>query len=579
MRWWRASGRTASVAALCLALAQVTPAVASANPQPIAPAAEQAVQQVLAAAETPVPATPSEAEIARAVDPGEATTVGVAAVDAATGEFEVRTIEAVGPEQVGEVVRDVAAQPATVAVGLPQVVQSSEASPVVPAQADVGAAAGLDFYRPTTTARPWPYNQYALDLLCADPTARANPHYSCTGDAMALATGKGQVVAVVDAGVDTSHPDLAASTLPGGKCLNVGNQPCIKVGATNPADYSEHGTHVAGIVAAVAGNGIGIAGLAPQAKVLPVQVLTKDGSGWSTDVAAGVTWAVDNGATVINLSLATKAGASSDPVLAAAVANAIRLGVVVVAAAGNSGPTDNFLAYPAAYPGVLGVGSITADRVLDDSSARGDWVDLTAPGFMVVSTLPGERYGYYSGTSMATPHVAAAAALLRQHFPQLRGAGVAGRLMDTADDEGPPGRDAGFGAGIVNPLAALNLSGASAPVMVGLGFVPIAPARVLDTRLSGPIGPHQTRTAKVSSEVGTGRTVIPPDAVAIAYGHRQAGDEVWSTMQPALALAGLDGLLGYPVLDDATSDDGTRYTGTYTLSQKCLSRVSVIVPI
>jgi type VII secretion-associated serine protease mycosin len=273
------------------------------------------------------------------------------------------------------------------------------------------------------------------------------------------ATGTGVVVAVVDTGVRSNHPDLKGQVLTGKDFVRPG---------TSPSDENGHGTHVAGIIAAVAGNHRGVAGLARRARILPVRVLDADGSGTSDEVANGIIWAADHGADVINLSLGSS---QSDPAEQAAVAYAISKNVVVVAAAGNDGCQGGLIglgrpapSYPAAYPSVLGVGAITSKGSLASYSDCGSWVDVVAPGSGIISTMidhPGSGLGcssglgYYcvlSGTSMATPYASAAAALeiqkLGKSWKQIT---VRGRIQSSADDLGASGRDENSGYGIINP--------------------------------------------------------------------------------------------------------------------------------
>jgi serine protease len=301
--------------------------------------------------------------------------------------------------------------------------------------------------------------QWALDRLDANK-------------AWETGTGSGQIVAVVDTGVDASHPDLAGAVLPGHDFVD---------GDDNPADENGHGTHVAGIIAAQAGNGIGVAGLAPSAKVLPVRVLDADGEGDDADIAAGVVWATDHHASVINLSLG---GPEANTVLKQAVAYAIRHGVVVVAAAGNSYFEGDPVMYPAAYPNVVAVAAVSFGDSRAIFSETGSYVSVAAPGLAVLSTYPGGRYTTMSGTSMAAPYVAATAALVRQSHPDMSGDQVAERLKSSAQDIGAPGRDDEFGAGMVDPLAARTDGKprpAPAPTVPGLpGLpVPVLPAPTL----------------------------------------------------------------------------------------------------
>ncbi|WP_336921072.1 S8 family serine peptidase [Aquipuribacter sp. SD81] len=255
-------------------------------------------------------------------------------------------------------------------------------------------------------------------------------------------TGREQVVAVLDTGVDASHPDLRGVVLAGTSTTGSGRD--------GRRDVDGHGTHVSGVVAAVAGNATGVAGLAPGVRVLPVQVLDDSGNGLSSWVSAGIVWAADHGADVINLSLG---GPQSDPVLAQAVDYARSKGVVVVAASGNEYATS--VSYPAAYPGVLAVGATSSSRQVPSFSNRGSALDVVAPGVGVLSTVPGGGYEAWSGTSMASPYAAASAALLRAAQPALDEAQVRARLEGTARDLGARGWDSTSGYGLVDPVAAL----------------------------------------------------------------------------------------------------------------------------
>jgi serine protease len=275
--------------------------------------------------------------------------------------------------------------------------------------------------------------------------------------------GKGIIVAVIDTGVDASHPDLAGQILPGRAFLN-GSATGV---AMSPAtDNCGHGTHVAGTIAALANNRIGISGAAPGVKILPVKVLNC--SGLSSDVANGIKWAANNGARVINLSLG---GTVRDSAVEAAIAYARTKKVVVVAAAGNNhGPTscaspgNNAVSYPGASPGVIGVGAIDDQFARACFSNTGSYVDLVAPGFNVLSTYPVNLtdmsryapYMYMSGTSMATPHVAAAAAIVLSRWPTCTSDRVEAKLESTAKRLGGTTRNDNFGYGDIDPTKAVT---------------------------------------------------------------------------------------------------------------------------
>lgn len=278
-------------------------------------------------------------------------------------------------------------------------------------------------------------------------------------------------VAVVDTGVAQGHPDLVGVVQEGRTFLSTPNAACTpdQIGG----DDNSHGTHVAGIIAARAGNGVGIAGVASNARILPVKALDCSGVGSMSDIAEGITYAVDRGARIVNISLGTS---SDSPTLAAAVRYALSRSVLVVAAVGNcgNGPsrcfnTVNLPEYPGAYPGVVGVGATTTDDTIASFSTQGTQVALAAPGVRVVSTTPtyptyqSERgaptgYAAFSGTSQATPFVSGVAAVLLGADPSLTAQQLADRLKQNADDLGLPGTDVAFGAGRLNALRAVSAS-------------------------------------------------------------------------------------------------------------------------
>lgn len=213
------------------------------------------------------------------------------------------------------------------------------------------------------------------------------------------------VVAVVDTGVAYGHPDLQGLFVPGYDFVNID---------ADPRDDHGHGTAVAGVIAARTQNHEGQAGMCWKCSVMPVKVLDRNGSGPSSTIAAGIVWAVNHGARVINLSLG---GAGTTQALQDAVAFAASKGVVVLAAAGNSGSSTKF--YPAAYAETLSVAATTSSDNLYDWSNRGlDWVQVAAPGCNV-APVRGGGYGDFCGTSSATPIVSGIAALALSLDPSL----------------------------------------------------------------------------------------------------------------------------------------------------------------
>ena len=216
--------------------------------------------------------------------------------------------------------------------------------------------------------------------------------------AWASGQGAGVKVAVVDTGVDCTHPDL--------KCDFGAGYNVIDPTAT-PMDDNEHGTHCSGTIAGRQ-DGKGVVGVAPQATIIPVKVLDKDGSGSLSDIVKGINWAAKNGADVISMSLG---GASGSAALQRAVNAALAKGVVVIAAAGNSGPDPDTVGFPAGYPGVIAIAASDSKDAVAKFSSRGAAVAFIAPGVDILSTVPGGGYAKFSGTSMACPHMAGLAAL------------------------------------------------------------------------------------------------------------------------------------------------------------------------
>ncbi|OGE78200.1 MAG: hypothetical protein A2751_03525 [Candidatus Doudnabacteria bacterium RIFCSPHIGHO2_01_FULL_46_14] len=211
-----------------------------------------------------------------------------------------------------------------------------------------------------------------------------------------LSVGAGVRVAILDSGIDLEHPDLAGRIKGGYNALSPG--------ASYDDDFG-HGTHVAGIVAGLS-NSIGIVGVAPAADLYAVKVLDSTGSGFVSDIIAGINWAAENGVQIINLSLATSSDVQS---LHDAVSAAVSRGVLVVVAAGNDGGT---VKYPAAYPEAIAVAALDQTDNLASWSSRGPEIDLLAPGASIYSTYAGGIYKLMRGTSMAAPHVSGAAALI-----------------------------------------------------------------------------------------------------------------------------------------------------------------------
>ncbi|TCS83685.1 S8 family peptidase [Tepidibacillus fermentans] len=252
------------------------------------------------------------------------------------------------------------------------------------------------------------------------------------------------IVAVVDTGVDLNHPEFQGKLVKGYNVINPNRL---------PMDDDGHGTHVAGIISANTNNGQGIAGITWYNKIMPIKVLDQSGAGTLFDVAQGIIWATDHGADVINLSLGNYA---ESKYLHDAIRYAFSKNVVLIAATGNDN-TDQ-LGYPAAYPEVIGVSAVDPNQQRAEFSNYGDDVDVVAPGVNIASTYPNNRYAALSGTSMASPHVAALAALIKSDNPMLTNREIISIITKTATDLGMRGKDPYFGYGEINIGKAVNLS-------------------------------------------------------------------------------------------------------------------------
>jgi thermitase len=273
--------------------------------------------------------------------------------------------------------------------------------------------------------------------------------------AWSLAEGAGVSVAVIDTGVDETHPDLAGRVVLYKNYVNSG---------ASAHDDNGHGTHVAGIIAATRNNSIGGVGAAPKAKIYAFKVLGADGSGSDYYVAQAIRDAVDyTPARIISMSLGVEAP-NGDPIISSAVAYAQSKGAVVIAAAGNEGVTTP--TYPAAASGVVGVGAVdSSNRLASFSNYGATNLDVVAPGVNILSTYPGGGFQYMSGTSMATPFVSGAAALIWSAHPELSATQLIAALQNSATDLGAAGKDSSYGYGLIRIDAALKaLTPAPAPV-------------------------------------------------------------------------------------------------------------------
>lgn len=259
-------------------------------------------------------------------------------------------------------------------------------------------------------------------------------------NAWPVSTGTGVVVAVADTGVDSTHPDLSPRIVPGWNVVD---------NNSNTADVYGHGTKVAGTIAAASNNGIGVASIAWDARIMPVRISLPNGSAYDSAIANGIVWAADHGARVVNVSYYVTGGSS----ISSAAQYLYQRGGIVTASAGNYATVET---YPD-DPYILTVGGTDPSDVLYSWSNSGPIVDLVAPG-CVTTTFNGGGYGGACGTSFSSPITAAVAALVMAARPGITSADLVNLLKSSADDLGSAGRDSTFGWGRVNAARAVASS-------------------------------------------------------------------------------------------------------------------------
>lgn len=324
----------------------------------------------------------------------------------------------------------------------------------------------------------------------ADEIRNAQWHLSFLriSEVLTISDGSGVTVAVVDSGVDASHPDLSGAVVPG---TNVGGA------GDGTSDVNGHGTRMAGIVGARGRqDDIGALGVAPRSSILPVQ----PGGAGNPLIADAVNWAVRRGAKVICIALVTGANRALEEAIRLAIAS----DVVVVAGAGND-PGGGIQA-PAKYDGVVASVGVDKGGSRAPFSPLGAEAVLAAPAVDIVSTNSGGGYFKSSGTSNATAIIAGVAALVRSRFPQLSAREVIRRMTATAIDKGKPGRDEEYGFGIVNPVGALTadvppLSESASPGTSTVGAQPSQPGREGSPAIGWIIG------ALLLAAAGTGAVI------------------------------------------------------------------------
>ena len=429
---------------------------------------------------------------------------------------------------------DEAGRPTYVEVSAPTVAQEVRRAESLP------GSVGASFATPATVADagddPERFRQWGNDVLRID-------------DVTPRPSAAGQMVAVLDTGVSPAEPDWAAGQVRcdlgadfTGDGYSGGGDGCV--------DPHGHGTHVAGTIGAVAGNGAGFAGIASGVQIMPVRVLNSSGAGVDVWIAQGIVWAVDHGATVVNLSLGGDRTSTYD----AAVAYALDRGVPVVVANGNNRQSGNTPRWPASVPGVIAVAATDWTGASAPYSNSSGTALVAAPGSAIFSmdarhAVPGFPYTYMSGTSMASPHVAATVALWLAGHPGSPAAAVRSALIETATDLGPAGFDDEFGYGQLNLYGLLTAApvvvppapaepapapvettpapvSPVAPAPVETTPAPVAPAPVETPALVAPAAPASVRVVVQTEALRVGWAAVAGSATAPVEGYRLYRDGV-----------------------------------------------------
>jgi cell wall-associated protease len=428
-----------------------------------------------------------------------------------------------------------------------------------------------------------------------DPQFKVQWHLSDIGleSAWDITNGAGTVVAVLDSGLSTGGDDAPCSGI-----VYPYNAITQTEGIDAVVDRSGHGTHVTGTVAQCTNNGTGVAGVAHGAAVMPIKVLDSvDGGGTTLEMVRGIEWAIDHGADVINISLASEyCGPTYDAVLSPRFQSAIDAGIVIVVAAGNAESSPACLRYPASDSLTLAIGASTINSTVSSYSERGAGLMLVAPGgdsgngSVFQETTNGGSYAVegWIGTSMASPHVAGVAALLKALDPTLDQSNIESILTSTATDIGPTGWDSDSGAGILNAGAAVAaIDSEPLPTTVVGGTAAVTEAQVAE--LSAATALDVTRISS-SNRYATAAAI---SAAALPGGSAKAFVVTGESFADALGVGPVAHLSGAPILltstasvPSATLEELKRLSldeilvvgGTATISESVISVLGEIAP-
>ena len=350
------------------------------------------------------------------------------------------------------------------------------------------------------------------------------------------AQGAGVIIAVLDSGIDASHPDLAGNLVPGYNFYD---------GNTNTADVCGHGTKVAGSAAAVTNNAAGVAGVAGQAKIMPLRIAYNTSGtcyGWLSDIANGVTYAADHGARIANISYAAMPATAS--VVSAASYMKSKGGLVFVSA-GNLNKDEGY----SPTTSMIAVSATDSADNRSSFSSYGAFVSLSAPGSGIYTTVQGGGYGAVSGTSFASPVAAAVGALVMSANPSLTAAQVENILFTTAVDLGTAGRDIYFGYGRVNAAAAVQKAGGTTTIVTDT----TRPTVVISSPgASSTVSGTATVTAAASDNVGVSRVDLKVNSTVIASDTAAPYSFAWDTKGAVNGLATLTAI-AYDAAGNVTS--------------------------
>ncbi len=394
-----------------------------------------------------------------------------------------------------------------------------------------------------------------LDMLLSPDATVSDPSYSSswalpkiqTPAAWDRANGSGVIIAILDSGVDGTHPDLASNMVPGWNMYD------------NNADTSDvqgHGTLVAGSAAMVASNGNGSAGVAWGAKIMPVRITGPDGFGYFSTIAQGINWAADHGAKVANISY----GASGSSTVQSAAQYMRNKGGVVMVSAGNSGVLENV----AANDSLLSVAATDSSDQRTSWSSYGSYVDISAPGVSIYSTLRGGGYGNVSGTSFSSPIVAATAALMISANNNISPVDIDQILKSTALDLGAVGYDIYYGAGRVDAAKAV----AAAQSIIKISLDTQAPAILITSPVGSKVSGVVPVDVNYSDNVGVTRAEL------YINGQKFATDDIapfafaWDT---SALMGGAYTLIAYAY--DAAGNSGVSPTVSVTIGSDTVAPV------